>query len=140
MSPTLEPVFAAPLILWVCVRQGYDFVPTLHFVPQSAFCCMHVRSIYASSTQRLSPLLPALQGEGGEGVGAELPADGPATVGCHTRMHDLQTQTVLQWHDQGRRTLSTHTTPNAGVELNCAQASAKQKHRMSEKMQAASSE
>ena len=55
-------------------------------------------------------------------------------------MHDLQTQTVLQWHDQGRRTLSTHTTPNAGVELNCAQASAKQKHRMSEKMQAASSE
>ena len=72
------------------------FRTVTHFRLGLVFLRTHARTIYANSTTRLSPLLSALQGEGGEGIRAELPADGSSTVGCHTRMHDPRTHTIQQ--------------------------------------------
>ena len=41
----LGAVFAAPLILWVWVRKGYDFVPIRSFVSESCFC-WHVLHVW----------------------------------------------------------------------------------------------
>ena len=51
---TLGAVFAAPLILWVCVRKGYDFVPIRSFVSESCFCWHDLHVWYINALSFLS--------------------------------------------------------------------------------------